>query len=1274
MIQTKKNQITHDIASGYWKTSFQLAVWAILAVTLSLASSLVAHAQLVNGTIAGTVVDSTGANIPKATVVVTSDTKKFKVATVMTGGTGEFVASNLLPDKYTIHVEASGFKTLDQTGIQVDPGARVALGNLTLTVGAVTEKVTVTSLATRVQSESAEQSYTIDPIQSSDLPVAGRSFTQLATLAPGVAGTSLFTVTAVGAGPTNQNANIMQDGVSTLDVGDNGNLLILPTESISEIKVLTSNYQAEFGRSSGIQISTVTKSGTDQFHGGVYDVERHSGWNANNVANIANGVSRPVDNERDWGFSIGGPVGWAGKGRTHKLFFFYTEEFNPRTYRGTTAFFRLPTQLERQGDFSQTYDNNGKLANLIRDPSSSSPCNSTNTSGCFAANGVLGKIPASNLNSLGQAILNLYPLPNLNGAGLPYNYQAIRPSQSFFSTTPVLKMDYQPRSNLRLSGKGAAWIQKQNTIIGSLPGFNDAKLAFPITTIYAATVDWTITPKTVFEFTFGKGHNHFSGCVLGAQIGPVSPYTSVAPCTNAIAMDPVSSVATDGLAGLPLLFPGARNLPSSFWAVNAYNNTGTPDWNGSQFLKAPNFSYGSLINSAFAPPNFPNPSFLNNAVSWDFSPSVTRVAGAHTLKAGFYLGYGLKTEEPFAAQSSGSYSFANDSLNPSDTGFGFANAVLGQFDNFSQLSKYPESTFHYWNIEWFLQDTWKVTPHLTLDYGLRFVHQSPVENLRNESSTFVPQNYKASAAPALYVAGCSGVIGSGGCPAANRVAINPLTGASLGSGSYAEIGTIVQGTGSATNGIISQSSTNSGCCYSQPALNLAPRVGVAYDLKGNQKYVLRGGVGIFYDRQSLTQYEEVANAPSVLNETVYYANFSQLAGSSGAGVEAAPTLSVVQQHMGVPTSLQWNAGIQTSVVKNFVLGFAYVGNHGWNFPEVVNINSVDLGSAFSSSLQDPTRAPSTIPGADAVTANQMRAITGYGAINMLTDRKYVTFHSLQLTAERRFSHGFSVSFNDTISLYDWTDFNQSSGAVPERIQHDASGAFSYRSDERLAHQLLGNITPPVHTMHGSFVYNLPRFTGGSDTVAMKGTQFLLNDWQVSGLWNGSTGAGYTVTPIFNQVSAQNFTGSPDFSPRIVVSGNPGSGCSKNAYAQFNAAAFSAPILGQSVGLDSNNNYLRGCFIEQFDTALSRNIKLHSDRYGLQLRLEAFNVLNAGAVTASNATVQYAGTSNSTFTVTNAQYVNGVLQAGHSTPNTAGFGGATAYQTPRSLQFTARFSF
>src|SRR5712692_3726661 len=354
----------------------RLAVVVAAAIALC-AIAVPATAQITTASVAGTVKDPQGAVIPGAGVTLISETRGTQLADVVTNSEGDFTFVNVPPDRYTLQIALEGFKTLNRTGLIVGAGERLGLGSLTIELGAIAETVTVVGESPLVQTQSGERSFTVPTKSVESLPIANRSFTALAALAPGV------TVTGdparIGGGG---DTNIMMDGVGVMDTGSNRPLLQMNVESIAEVKVLTSNYQAQYGRSSGLQITAVTKSGTNRFRGSVYDVERNSDWNATSKVSTLNGDPKTILKEKDWGFSVGGPIGRAGG--NNKLFFFFAQEFEPRTGGNNVQRYRLPTALERAGDFSQTLDQNGALYPYIKDPLSSSACSATNTTGCFA--------------------------------------------------------------------------------------------------------------------------------------------------------------------------------------------------------------------------------------------------------------------------------------------------------------------------------------------------------------------------------------------------------------------------------------------------------------------------------------------------------------------------------------------------------------------------------------------------------------------------------------------------------------------------------------------------------------------------------------------------------------------------------------------------------------------------------------------------------------------------------------------------------------------------
>ena len=413
-------------------------------------------AQVNTATVFGSVKDAQGGVIPGATVTLISDTQGTKVAPTVTNESGDFVFPGIPADTYTVQVEMPSFKTLKHSGLFVSAGSRVAVGTLTIDVGGATETVQVKAEAPIIQAASGERSFVLEPTTYDNIPFVNgqRNYAALATFAPGMVGTSRQ-------GSNGQNTYTM-DGVLTMDTGSNGQLLQMNPESIAEVKILTSNYQAEYGRSTGVQIATVSKSGSNQFRGSVYDIYRNNQWNWENGktwANVRNGDAAPsISKQHDRGYSIGGPIGKPGG--QNKLFFFYSHEYRPRTAGGNIVQFRVPTQLERAGDFSQSRDNNGNLLNALYDASTGLPKSQCvqggATAACFQDGGVLGKIPANRLYGLGQNILNIWPIQaNVTQiAGRSYNYETTTPIVESLTSQPAFRVDYQASSKLRDQRQG----------------------------------------------------------------------------------------------------------------------------------------------------------------------------------------------------------------------------------------------------------------------------------------------------------------------------------------------------------------------------------------------------------------------------------------------------------------------------------------------------------------------------------------------------------------------------------------------------------------------------------------------------------------------------------------------------------------------------------------------------------------------------------------------------------------------------------------------------
>ncbi len=279
---------------------------ASLVIGLALVPCI-AFGQVTTSTLLGTVKDAQGAVIPGVSVVLTSDTRGgLQVGEGVTDAQGNFVFPGTMPDTYSITVKLEGFKISKVSKIVVGAGDRIALPPFTLEVGTLAETVVVTADVQLIQAASGERSFTIPTQDVENLPISSRNFRDLAVLTPGVRANSaaMAGVERIGGGGY---ANIMMDGISAMDTGNNGQMIAMNTDAVAEVKVLTSAYQAEYGRSSGIQIMSVTKGGTNQFRGTVYDIERNSAWNANSEYNKQVGNPKSVSKQRDYGFSLGGP-------------------------------------------------------------------------------------------------------------------------------------------------------------------------------------------------------------------------------------------------------------------------------------------------------------------------------------------------------------------------------------------------------------------------------------------------------------------------------------------------------------------------------------------------------------------------------------------------------------------------------------------------------------------------------------------------------------------------------------------------------------------------------------------------------------------------------------------------------------------------------------------------------------------------------------------------------------------------------------------------------
>jgi hypothetical protein len=1218
-------------------------LWPLAAAVVAFATLAgPASAQITTGTVTGTVHDAQGGVVPGATVTLISETKQTKTAPVVTNEAGDYVFPNVTPDVYTVEVTMDGFKTLRRAGVQVSGGDRVAVGNQTLEVGGASETVNVTAEAAIVQSQSGERSFAVTTTEIANLPINHGNFALVAAFTPGVVGGGA-SAAATRLGGAGQN-NIMMDGVSAMDTGNNGQMINMNIESIGEVKILTQGYQAEYGRSSGLQITAVTKSGTNQFRGSVYDVATDSDWNANQWVREKNGDPKLKQTTKTLGYTIGGPVGKPGG--NNKLFFFYAHEYRPTTTainNGNTIRLRVPTLAERSGDFSQSLDNNGALIPQLLDPVTRAP---------FANN----VIPSSQLYGLGVRILNRYPAPNrTQTAGTNYNYEVQPPTIDDLVQQPAVRVDYQLSSKLRVTGKYSGQRSRKIQQPGLIAGFTDVKTPYPFITNYAATVNYTINPTTFLEGTYGFIRNELTGGNEGGVL--------VNDSANRL----------NGLADFPLLYPNAGAVDQRYYAYQVMQDINPVFWDGTKLNLPPVFGWGGRIGAA--PPNQRYPGWLNINRTQDVAVSLTKVAGRHTFKGGAYNNHSFKAQNTGAGglanlSFQGFVNFGNDTANPIDTGFGYANAALGVFTQYLQAERFIEGSMIYNNTEFYVQDNWKATNRLTVDYGIRFTHQQPQYDQFLQMSNFFPDQWSRSQAVTMYTAGCTN--GAVSCSGNTRNAMDPRTGQILTvpglANTQAAIGTPIPGSGNQYVGIRAAGDGISKYSYTWPNIVVGPRFGAAYDLSGNQSLILRGGAGIFYDRpDGNTVFSIPGNPPIAGAQDLRYGQLQSVGQGNGLNPSPVPGLVTFQYNAKVPASWQWQAGLQKSLPWAASLDVSYVGNHGYNRlggfqgGTTVNQNAADFGAAYATQNQDLTQT-STVPGNNTID-NNLRPYPGLGVINQNTTEFWDTYHSIQTSLNRRFRDGFAFGVNYTYGI----SFKGNTG-LQQRLQHAPDGTISIRADQAAYEALNETLDRRPHIIKANAVWDLPNVSSSAGNVL----GWILNDWQLSSVFTGGSGSAYDLSYTYNANGAnKNITGSPDYAGKLLFTGDPGSGCSDNQYQQFNVNSVKGPTYG-SLGLESGRNILRGCADHTFDFAVLRSIRMGGARQ-LQFRLDMFNAFNTVIINARQGQVQYNAPDNQTLR--NSQFLaDGSVDPARLKPNNAGFGAATGAQNMRNLQLQVRFQF
>jgi hypothetical protein len=1161
-----------------------LAVATALVGFLCLAG-LPVHAQTTSATVSGSVQDSQGGALPGATVTLTSRTQG-NTLTATSDAEGRYVFPIVRPDGYTLRIGIQGFKTAERTNVVVTANDRFSAGIITLEVGGIEESVSVSGRVSELQVESGERSFTLDSEALKNIASNGRNVFNFTNLVPGAltqgtAGQENVQVSAFTVNGQRPNSNNMTiDGVANIDTGDNGgNMAQTNIDAIAEFKVLTNAYQAEYGRAVGGQLQVVTKSGSQSFHGSGYWYGRRSDWNANSWTNKRSAAPPPLGSGKliekaeasrnDYGYTLGGPIFIPGvfNEEKKKLFFFWSQEYQRRSDPAAERQARVPTALERAGDFSQSVDASGNPFPYIRDYATGLPCNAGNTSGCYQDGGVIGRIPASRLYAPGINALNIYPSPNFT-AGSGINFTSQNPNEAPVRQD-LLRLDFQASDRWRVTGRYMKTKEEALQAYGTTwAGNGSDHLPMPVLWIhpgsnYMLSATGILSPSMSLEVSFGRAANS-----LDYQLQDESLFRSAA-----------------GLTEMPLLFPDA---------VQA------------DYIPDMRFRDGRTGNAGFYQTN--QGPFTNKNITYDVLANLSKVAGAHSMKFGVYYQHSYKPQSIFASFNS-QINFIDDVNNPFDTGYGYANAATGVFNTYTQASKFAIPDWKYKNLEWYAQDNWKVSRKLTLDYGVRFYYLTPQWDTSLQASNFLPDQFDPNNAATLYVPAC---IGASPCSSANRVALDPNTGQTASS---RFIGRLTPGS-NRFNGAFQAGQGINDELQDGNAFKISPRFGFTYDLTGKGETIVRGGAGIFYDRpQGNMVFDMISNAPGVLNSTLTWGRLQDLsAGGTGTDPNAVLNLNPTVYDFEPPKTYQWNLGLQHKLPYNLIADIAYVGSSNKDLLRQSQINAVPRGARYLPENQDPTLPASTVPGQNALTNDLLRPFPGYGNIRMWDYSGYSNYHALQVGVNRRFESGLGFG-----AFYVWsksltnsnTDF---AAGIPNVSEEEVRRVDYSYSDFDRPHNFVLNL-----------IYQTPKVADGVLGILANDWQLSgIYRWTSGRPYP----INYSI-PGIGAANLVGNDGNPN--ARVVVKDgcDPGGGWSDDPYRQIDTSCFLPPQVG-SDGADSARFFLHSPPIVNLDLSVSKSIPV-GKRVRMEVRLDMFNALNSTHFISVNNTVNFASLTDPTIT-------------------------------------------
>ncbi len=1116
--------------------------------------------QTATGSITGTVLDSSQAAVNGATVTIVNEaTNEKRSATTNTAGVYSFQL--LPPATYKFEASMAGFRTFAVSRIPLDVGQSVAQ-NVVLQVGQASQTVTVTESGPQIETESSSLGTVLGNNSIIDLPTNGRNSYGFAQLVPGVRAPNLFTQVAYGNyndqflsinGSRVNVSMFLLDGGWNSNAGFNGPGIYPPIDLVQEYKVQTSNVPAEFGNTAGGVINVVTKSGANDVHGSLYDFLRNDFFDANNFfANAAGQKIAPI-RFNQFGAAMGGPV-YIPKlydGR-NKTFFFFSYE-GLRWVRAYTATGTMPTALQRQGDFSQTFNQAGQQI-IVYDPNSTVQANGQYSRTPLPGNRML----PSQINPVSARLVPYLPLPNTTG-------NALTGANNFTSTlsAPLNQDTYSIRVDQKITDNQKLFVRwsKNNGLVERPDVYGTTNPLFAYSQPTNGTdnshnqegtvnYNYVINPTTVLEL---------SSSVLHYWLGRANPALGFNPTQ-------VGFPSYFNNVGLTPCFPSI--------AVSGMGATiATPDTGG-----------GFIGDCQYTNQSYDTFSDYGN---------LTKVMGAHTLKMGADWFENRWSQR--SGPASNSYNFSSrftQGPNPvaasANSGVGFASFLFGTGDSGSITSSAPGEFVSYHSYGGYFQDDWKVSPKLTLNIGLRYDFNAPWSEKYNRINDW--NGTTLTTAPnGVVLRGGLEFPGVNGLPKGqfqnNRTNFAPRFGFAFSP----DAKTVFRGSFGIFYG------PTNGAAF---AGNMSPYTG-------------------FSASTSWVSTINGVNPVNTLDNPFPNGFQRAPGSSQGLLTLLGQNLNTMDRARLNLYSEQWNFGIERTLPGSFLLGVAYAGSHGVHLYSPTAYNQLpdqylSLGNALLNLVPNPYYGLVASGPLSAPTVQQgqlLRPFPQFQNVNAESNSYGNSiYHSLQVKLERRFSHGFGMLLSYTWSklIDDVLPSDTYSGFPGESF----SAGYIQDSYNRRADRSVANFDTP-HYLAINSNWQLP-FGAGKPLLNHNGwANTIVGGWQLNGIFNIHTGAPLGLTTQSNTLNNYSAYGWASNVERPSYVGGPiytSGAISSRLNDYFNINAFQTPAPFTYGNTGRLLPYLRGPGAVQLDVSLFKEIPIH-ERLHMQFRAEVFNVLN-----------------------------------------------------------------